>query len=41
MSRLAAAQRFRTASASITHDHPMKIMSIPTSVPITQTAAPG
>ena len=34
-------QRFRAARASITHDQPMKIMSIPTSVPITQTAAPG
>jgi hypothetical protein len=29
------------AVVSITHDQPMKIMSIPTSVPITQTAAPG
>jgi hypothetical protein len=29
------------AVVSITHDQPMKIMSIPTSVPITQTAAPA
>ncbi len=35
------AARRRAARASITHDQPMKIMSIPTSVPITQTAAPG